>query len=99
MGVIGSALISFFGITLLFTHIGKHWFRRMLGYKGIVDVLLHGTILWMFLGHSTEGLIQAELCAILFSLFLRAASVSIGYEKLTRRGWVRYKGYFERKFL
>jgi len=87
-----AAFISFFGITLLFSHLGKKWFRRAVGYKGILDLFLHGTILYMFMGTSTMGLLQAEAAGIMFSLFLRGYSWACGCERLINWKWERIPG-------
>lgn len=96
MFILIAACVSFFGIWLLLTHLPGRWMRRLVGYKGVVDLLLHGSVIWMFLGTSTLGLLQAELCAIMFSISLRVYRKLWGYEKLTRHGWVRYSGAVKR---
>lgn len=90
--IIFAALVSFFGIVLLTSHMPPHWVRRMVGYCGWVDLTLHGTVIYLFMGTSTMGLIQAELCAIMFSLALRWYRRSKGFERLTPSGWKRYAG-------
>lgn len=67
-----AAFVSFFAFLLVLWHLPNHWMRRLVGHKGWVDLILHGTILWMFLGTSTMGLLQAEAAGICFSLYLRA---------------------------
>jgi hypothetical protein len=90
--IIFAALVSFFGIVLLSTHLEPHTMRRIVGYCGWVDLALHSTVILLFMGTSTMGLIQAELCAIMFSLALRWYRHRHGYERMTARGWVRYAG-------
>lgn len=87
-----AAFVSFTGFMLVLHHLNARWLRRLVGYKGFVDLLLHGTILWMFLGTSTMGLLQAEAAGILFSLYLRGYSKLMGYERLVRGRWLRYHG-------
>lgn len=89
-----AAFVSFMSIVLLMTHLSKPTMRRMVGYKGFVDVVLHGTILYMFFATSTMGLLQAEAAGICFSLYLRAYSWAFGYERLHGFTWVRYAGRF-----
>lgn len=84
--------VTFFSFALLFTHVSKSTMRRIVGYKGWVDLLLHGTVLYIFLGTSTNGLLQAEAAAILFSLYLRGYSYLLGYERLSKGKWQRYAG-------
>ena len=97
MDILSAALISFAGMLLLVHHLSPQWFRRLVGYKGAVDLVLHGTILYFFFGTSTLGLLQAELCGILFSVYLRGYRLLFGWEKFTTRGWIRYTGYLTRR--
>ena len=90
--MIVSAFVSFVAFILIIHHLPKHWIRRLVGYKGWVDLVLHGTIIWMFIGTSTHGLLQAEAAGILFSLYLRAYAKLAGYEKLESGRWMRYPG-------
>lgn len=87
-----AAFISFGSVWFLLTHLPTYWMRRIVGYKGWVDVLLHGTVIFMFFGTSTLGLIQAELAAIMFSISLRAYRQLFGFEKLKRGRWIRFAG-------
>jgi hypothetical protein len=90
-----AAFVSFASFALLLTHMSPQTLRRIVGYKGYVDVILHGTILWMFFGTSTMGLLQAEAAGICFSLYLRFYSWAFGYERLNQHlSWVRYSGAF-----
>lgn len=89
-----AALITFASLGMLCTHMQGPTIRRCLGYAMWIDIALHGTILWMFLGTSTLGLLQAEAAGIMFSVSLRVMRWGIGYEKLGRKGWVRYAGKF-----
>lgn len=85
-------LVSFTAFWLLFSHLSPRALRRMLGYKGWVDLILHTTIILLFMG-SAYGLLQAEGAAILFSISLRVYAKLFGYERLTVHGWQRYAGY------
>ena len=90
------ALVSFAAFFLLLSHVSKRTMRRLVGYKGWTDTVLHGSVLVLFFGTSTEGLIQAEAAAILFSVWLRAYAYACGYERFNwqRSRWVRYAGRF-----
>jgi len=89
------ALVSFAAFFLLITHLSARTVRRLVGYKGWTDVVLHGAVLFLFFGTSTEGLIQAEAAAILFSVWLRAYRWAFGYERHSiAHGWRRYAGRF-----
>lgn len=96
MSVLGAAFISFFGIALLTSHMSRTTLRRICGYALLIDILLHGAVIWMFLGTSTLGLLQAELSAIFVTLAIRVYRWCHGYERLSAGGWVRYAGYFNR---
>ena len=66
--------------------------RRLVGYAGWVDLAMHGTILTLFLGTSTMGLLQAEAAGIMVSLYLRLYRRLFGYERIVGARWVRYGG-------
>ena len=87
-----AAFVTFFSVALLLTHLSPTAIRRIVGYKGFVDLTLHGAVLWMFFGTSTMGLLQAEACAILFSIGLRAYHNLWGYERLIGFRWQRFPG-------
>ena len=89
-----AALITFTAIVLLLTNLGAHNVRRVVGYAGWTDFVVHGTIIFLFIDSSTLGLLQAEAAGILFSLWMRYYRWAWGYERLTRGGWVRYAGRF-----
>lgn len=90
------ALVSFAAFFLLLSHVSRRTMRRLVGYKGWTDLVLHSLVLMMFFGTSTEGLIQAEAAAILFSVWLRVYRWACGYEvyNWSRYRWVRYAGRF-----
>lgn len=92
MSIVVAAFISFLGISLLATHLGHQGIRRIVGYCGWVDLCMHASVIWLFMGTSTLGLLQAELCAVLMTCSLRLYRMLLGYERLTSRGWVRYAG-------
>lgn len=89
-----AALISFFSAWLLLGHVSPAMRRRIVGYAGWADLIVHGTVIVMFMGTSTLGLLQAEAAAILWSLWLRAYRWAFGYERLERWKWVRFTGRF-----
>ncbi len=87
-----AAAVTFASLLLLLAHLPRQWSRRFAGYAGPVDLLLHGTLLYMFIGTSTTGLIQAEAAGVCVSLLIRAYRWLFGYEKFGRRGWKRFAG-------
>lgn len=88
-----AAFVTFCSFMLLMSHMNPRTLRRLVGYKGKVDVVLHATVIFMFIGTSTDGLLQAEAAAIMFSLFLRGYRYLKGYEVYQRKvGWVRFSG-------
>lgn len=88
------AFVTFTSFWMLIRHIGRPTMRKLVGYKGVVDVLLHGTIIMMFLGTSTDGLIQAEAAGIMFSIYLRLYSKFVGYSRMVDGHWVNFPGAF-----
>lgn len=90
-----AALVTFTSFMLLISHVSPQCLRRLVGYKGKVDLVLHGTVIFLFFGTSTDGLLQAEAAAIMFSLFLRLYRWAAGYEVYDfKRGWIRHAGRF-----
>lgn len=89
-----AALITFCVIVMLLTNLGAHNVRRVVGYPFATDLLVHGSIIYMFIGSSTLGLLQAEAAGLLFSLWMRYYRWAWGYERLTKSGWIRYAGRF-----
>lgn len=86
-----AAFISFFSFWLVISHLPASYRRRMVGYILWVDLFLHGSIILMFIGTSTMGLLQAEAAGICFSLYLRAYRFFCGYETLINGRWYRFK--------
>lgn len=100
MSVIGAALISFFSFALIAWHLSRDQLQKLAGFALPIDLILHTSVLAMFIGTSTLGLMQAELSAILFTLAMRGYRVLFGYRKLRRQGaklrWHFTPGYFTR---
>ncbi len=94
--IAAEALVSFAAFFLLLTHISSRAMRRLVGYKGWADVVMHGSVLAVFLGTSTEGLIQAEAAAVLFSVYLRVYRYARGWERFDVKQfrWRRYAGHW-----
>jgi hypothetical protein len=93
--ILGAALVTFIGALLMLAYLPAQIMRRLVGqYRWMIDVSLHGSILWMFLGTSTLGLIQAEAAGIGISLYLRWYARHKGREvreeRDGRKVWVRY---------
>ncbi len=86
--------VTFFSFCLLLNHLSARTMRRMVGYKGYADVVIHGLIFYCFFGTSTMGFLQAEAAGIMFSLYLRIYSWAFGYERISKFRWVRYAGKF-----
>lgn len=96
MSVLAAALISFLAMSMLTWHLSPPVMRRIAGYAWMVDLTVHGMVIYLFMGTSTLGLLQAELSAIMATVALRGYRYCMGYEKLSARGWVRYAGRFTR---
>ncbi len=92
--MLSAAFVSFSSFALLMSHLSPSTMRRLAGYKGFLDVTLHGTIIYMFFGTSTDGLLQAECAGIMFSLWIRLYRYAWGYERRNGVGWIRYAGRF-----
>lgn len=97
MSVFGAAMISFFGFILLATHFERRTLLRIAGYAKYVDIVLHCTVIYLFMGTSTLGLMQAELSAIMFTICLRAFRFLFGYERWEAGEWIKYNGFINTK--
>ena len=95
-----ATFVSFISFALLLQHVSRQTMLKLVGYKGWVDLVLHGSILFLFFGTSTEGLLQAEAAGILFSIYLRVYYRYVGYSRfdLKARRWRHYHGRFARYF-
>ena len=71
--ILAAALISFFSISLLMNaYLQRDTRRKVAGqWAGRVDLTIHGLVIFLFMGTSTIGLIQAELAAIMFTCYNR----------------------------
>lgn len=94
--MIVAAFVTFVSFLLVLTHLPAHWMRRLVGYCGFVDIVLHVSIISLFLGTSTQGLLQAEAAGICFSLYLRGYRWLLGYERFEAFKWMRYSGRLTR---
>lgn len=94
--IAAEAIVSFCAFALLINHFSSRTMRRLVGYKMWVDFALHGSVLFLFFGTSTDGLIQAEAAAILFSVWLRLYQWIYGFERFDARQlrWRRFSGRF-----
>lgn len=95
MSIIGAAIITFFAMGLMTMHMSRSTLQRMAGYALWCDLLVHGTVLYVFFGTSTLGLLQAELSAIFFTLALRAYRYMRGYQRLEGGRWITYTGVLQ----
>ncbi len=89
-----AAFVTFLSFMLILSHLGPAKMRRIVGYKGYADLVLHGSIIFLFIGTSTLGLLQAEAAGICFSLYLRGYSRFVGFERYDRstKRWKRTFG-------
>lgn len=93
-----ATFVSFISFWLIMSHISGPTMRKLVGHKGWVDIALHSTILFLFFGTSTEGLLQAEAAGILFSVWLRLYAFLFGYSRFDwrQRRWRHYQGRMSR---
>jgi hypothetical protein len=96
-----ATFVSFVSFFLLLTHVSRSTMMKLVGHKGWVDVILHLSILFLFFGTSTEGLLQAEAAGICFSLYLRLYHRLIGYSRFDwrTRKWRHFQGPWATYFL
>lgn len=96
MSVLAAALISFLGFSLLALHLKRRTLQRIAGYAMYFDLVLHTGVIYLFMGTSTLGLLQAELSAIFATCALRAYRLLIGFQRYERWTWVSYAGLLTR---
>lgn len=94
--ILGASLVTFIGALLMLNYMPSQGMRRLVGqYRLYADLCLHGTIIFLFLGTSTMGLLQAEAAGIGISLYLRWYARFKGLERREKRDgrmrWVRYE--------
>ena len=71
--------------------------KRLMGYPIVLDV--SATILFAFiLAGTLTGIASAIIAGLFFSAFVQAYRYFIGYEKLTRKGWVKHSPKFADKY-
>lgn len=96
MSIMGAALITFFALVCVTWHLSRTTCQRIVGYALLVDLLVHGTVIYVFMGKSTLGLMQAELSAIFVTLAIRGYRHAFGYQRIVAGRWVLYPGAFAR---
>lgn len=80
-------------IVMLFfaSWISAKWKRRIMGLGLITDISVH-VFLQSTFGGDAEGRAGLLLAGVLINITMHAYRKFLGYEKLTRTGWVRVKG-------
>lgn len=92
--LIGCGFLMFCSFAFIMLHVNVRSLRKILGYPFFIDILLHGTVFYLVLTTGTiSGLLEAEIAAIIGSISLRIMRKLIGYERLGKRGWIRYRGW------
>ena len=86
MSIIGAALISFFALLTVTWHLPRSTCRKIVGYALWIDIALHVSVIALFMGTSTLGLMQAELSAIFATLAIRTYRYLFGYARIRRDG-------------
>lgn len=96
--MIEAGLISALGFIIV---LARFNLRRIAGYALLFDVVITGTLVWMFLG-TYAGMMTGLFAGVIVSLFLTSVQKTVGYEraKFIRRSgnifpslvWVRTSG-------
>lgn len=89
--MIAAAFVTFVAFWILTRHLSQQTMRRIVGYKGTVDVILHVSVIILFHG-TFSGLMQAECAAIMMSIYLLSYRKLFGYERRVSGRWVRFAG-------
>lgn len=85
------ALGMFCAVAALFSYLEPQTRRRLVGYGLLVDVCVWVLFIGVFGGTGMERL-GAVFASMGVTAFIHAYRYTRGYEKLTRRGWKRYRG-------
>jgi hypothetical protein len=83
--LIGAAIVFAFFV-FIFHNASAYRLTQIVGYVWIPDVLMHGTVVYMFIGNGF-ALMCAELAAVCMSVYMRGVRRAIGLRRLERRGW------------
>lgn len=98
--ILAAAIISFASITLLMSaYMSPETRLKVAGqWAGRIDILVHVSVLLMFIGTSTLGLIQAELAAIMFTIYNRYyyRNVHGAAYKNSKGRWYTVPGYWSK---
>lgn len=85
----GYIISGFMVVLTLLIIMQRTGMRKWLGYSNIVDITF--TIVMIYLFHGTfSGVVSAAFAGVIFSFSLSALKAVMGYELLTRSGWVYY---------
>jgi hypothetical protein len=79
-------------------YMGKETRLKVAGqWAGRIDLIVHATVILMFVGTSTLGLIQAELAAIMFTVYNRYYYRTVhGASYKTSKGtWYTVQGWLK----
>lgn len=81
----------FLGVAAFFSYLQPHTRRRVVGYGLLLDIAVWTTFLVFFGGTGMERM-AAIFASAGVTAFIHTYRYACGFEKLTRRGWVRYAG-------
>ncbi len=90
-------LLTFAAFFVLMGHLSARTRRRLLGYKGWVDIVMHGACGFLLVTTGAfSSMIVLEVAALMFSGYLYMARWLFGYERFDAREsrWRRYAGKF-----
>lgn len=86
-------LLTFAAFWVLIRHLAPRTRLRLLGYKGWVDLAMHGSCMFLLISTGAfSTLIVVEVAALMFSSYLFAARWAFGYERFSGGKWRRYAG-------
>lgn len=95
--MIVAAFVSYFGIWFLLQHLSAQTMRRLMAHKGLLDLTIHSTILYLFWGTSTMGLLQAEAAGLMLSVYIRWYRFAYGYITVDDDGVLTdHSGFFRK---
>ena len=87
----GNGIAMWIAFIFLVSWIPMHWKRRIVGYGLATDITVHVVLQTLF-GGDAGGRVAMLFAGILINLTMHGFRWGFGYDKLTARGWIHFKG-------
>lgn len=84
----GIGILSAIVLLIVMARLG---IRKFMGYPAVLDVVVTLTLAWLLHG-TYVGMTAAIIGGLFFSLMITIIRKTLGYQRLTTRGWVSSQG-------